>query len=236
MDVLMRSLGGNVIDFPKTSVYKNPTSVLFLKTNIAIKGGDVDLSYDGIWETTLGAAQSIDGIVEDFLKGNLKIKWKPTKFNKDTKGRHRSSMAVELNEKRYVVVVLGSGNYRYATGVVPFKVDANNPGYVADAWCAYLDGASATLSRIGPTNINCTVAYFSAHNDEDAAAHNGTCMTQFNIYLDIYSRQDQNIYTPVSLDPDVGYPGGTNVDNSGNAVPAGGDQAADRDHQDPRNA
>lgn len=176
--------------------------------------GEIELSYNRVASYTLlragqplpgGGTISVDetiaSVVEDIIAGTKPTGWQPPTNNRPW----RSRLSIANNKYRYEVFILEGDNCQFAEQSLPFRVATGKDSYFFESRCVWVDHLNQVhVTLTPPPGVISKIAYFISHSDLDISG----IPSPFNIYLDL-KFQDGSL-VPITVDPDVGYPGGHN--------------------------
>jgi hypothetical protein len=183
-----------------------PRAVTLVKIKLSgDAAGVIDVSYSAIANYTLGSQEPIENIV-NIVAANpnpTELTWRiPPALTTPCPSRLSLRNAVAS----YFVFVLEAGNYRFAADQHPFRVEGGKSDYHYEARCVWKEGINYKHGRKAPVGKTSKVGYFIAFSDTDLSDSGGQTFTSsFNLYLDLDYATGS---VPISVDPDVGYPGG----------------------------
>ena len=181
-----------------------PADVTFVK--LRLRGNDsgtIDISYSEIAHQTSDGAATIQSTVDQVLRGEAEPSWHAPVMTSPSPSR----LSLRNDVARFFVFLLESGNYRFAAGDYPFRVEDGKQAYFRQARCVWPEGEGFSHGRLPPVGAVSKAAYFLADSDRDLEASGGLAFrSKFNIYLNLDYPEGAPI--PICIDPDVGYPGG----------------------------
>ena len=123
----------------------------------------------------------------------------------------RSPLSIAFNQYAYHVFVLTDKRWRFFSEGPPFKVQMGKADYYLMARCAWRDASGVVVGETPAEGIDSTVAFFIADAHGDLEEHGEDQRTAFNIYVDLLMTLGGRQYVlPIAIDPDVGFPEGTN--------------------------
>lgn len=181
-----------------------PTYVTLVRVKlVGDSTGRIEILYYKFANATINnAREAIEGLVNSVMDDINFVTWRdPVVANPKP-----SRLSLSNRDYRYFVFLLESGNYSFASKQHPFRVEAKKANYFYEAKCAWKEGTNYKHERLAKTGYPSKHGYFIAFSDEDIVDHGEGFVSNFNIYLDLdFGSGD---FVPISIDPDVGYPGG----------------------------
>lgn len=144
--------------------------------------------------------KNIRDLVNAYING-YPLNWHTPNYNSDNKANR---LSLKSREGRYIVFILKCANCRFARKDVPFRVESNKDEYHFNPRVVWTKNSDILHEEVPDSNADAKIGYFIARSERDYAAH-GQFRTGFNFYLELTNQTEA---VPVSVDPDVGYPGG----------------------------
>ena len=181
-----------------------PLAATFLKLKLAgTPTGVIDISYDQIANYQLPGPDDIETVVNGVLDGTIPLNWRAPVVTPPSPSR----LSLRNDIATYFVFILEPGNYRFSTDAYPFRIEGGKSSYHYEARCVWPNGAGFTHARKPPIGVEARAGYFIAFSNFDLQhSGNQAFRSNFNIYLDLDYAGSAPV--PISVDPDVGYPGG----------------------------
>lgn len=187
-----------------------PRDVMFIEVTLT---GQIDqkhipnpvhISYSRVGDYWLKDGENIKWLVNRVIRGDHIPNWHTPNYN--TQGNNLTGLSLESKEARYLVFVLNCSNCQFVKGSLPFRVQVKKDKYHFNPRVAWVTHTNDIKHDLKPDAMaKAKIGYFVARSDKDVSDHNGTSRSAFNIYLELtYNNGD----VPISVDPDVGYPGG----------------------------
>lgn len=193
-----------------TNSPETPEQVLLVKLKLDNTTKGIEVSYAQMAKYTL-ESEKITAFLSRALEKPDLVKWGTVYAHKP--GEYHSRLSIKTNELTYIGIVLECTNCRYMSGEEPFRVQSNRKYYYRDARVSWLGKDGKVLDGTKPpASYERAIGYFiaRAHKDfkKNGKTQNGVkaFSSSFNIYLELTYPNEKPV--PISIDPDVGYPGG----------------------------
>lgn len=182
-----------------------PTPPAVTMWKIKFRGnGDIDLAFTKVFDYTFAQNETITDVVEKVVLGTFPAQnqWK-TPQNKEP---YKSRLSIENNQHRYQLFVLESGNFHFSVEQVAFSVAEDRRAYYVAPRSAWEQSPGVVaIKRVPPEGVAPRVAFFTARSHQDPQVPAGKAAA-FNLHVDLTFPDGTRI--PISIDPDVGHPGG----------------------------
>lgn len=189
-----------------------PTNILMLRLTISVPADEVIVAFDGIYRDKLPLGSTINDHLLPLLLAEPPWKTPTPVFDPD---RELRPLSIQHNAFSYIVIFLGNKNVEYCRESVPFRVKSEKAAFYSGAECVWNDSGKPVHSDKPSSSIACKVAYFVADGKSDqirfgkpVGATKKVFTTNFNIYIDVNIDGTKLGRIPITVDPDVGHPGG----------------------------
>ncbi|HMC90986.1 MAG TPA: hypothetical protein VKI45_00870 [Allosphingosinicella sp.] len=190
-----------------------PTHVKFVEMTVTSVPGTghgpnpISVTYTRIADKDLAPGEAISPIIDDFAKNTFTPAWHQPTFHSSQANSNHPATALSLRENQatYIVFKLNCANCRFVRNNVPFRTQGHKDKYHVNPRVVWLSGGAPTSGDKPDANANAVIGYFIAYNDVDSQDNPGEFRSGFNLYLEL---TDPSGDVPISIDPDVGYPGG----------------------------
>lgn len=170
---------------------------------LSVRGEDtgvIRIDYTGVLHYVFSEIETIETVLEKLFNNSL-----PAMGTPQNHPPTRSRLSIESDENLYQIFVLDTVNCQFSQDQVSFFVENSRSafyGYPRAVWQDDLIG-QIHLEQQPSGSVNATVAFFIAGRNSDP----NKSPVSFNIQLDIIDPEDGGVI-PISVDPDVGFPGG----------------------------
>jgi hypothetical protein len=188
-----------------------PKKVVFVRLALGVDtvSNNIGVAYTGMATYALGN-QSIDTVVKKVVANPSLIKWKRFATHAETSGTPRakiSRLSIRNTKNTYFAFVLECNNCRYNTEQIPFRVEKLKKDYLVDSGIAWTKNGVPDAGDRPPPGFDKAIGYFIANSEEEMKKAQGkNFRSHFNIYLELTYPNEEPV--PISIDPDIGYPGG----------------------------
>jgi hypothetical protein len=182
-----------------------PKNVKFVQVKITGASDVIDISYPYVARASL-ANTTIESLLNKVMGGAYVPQWRaPKDFSEDDVQLSRLSLRNKFST--YIVFILDCKNCKFATDDHPFRVQRGKSRYHYDARVAWLTSGGPMHAPMPAPGAEAKHGYFIAYSDDDLSAQGGSRFrSNFNFYLELTYGNAKSV--PISIDPDVGYPGG----------------------------
>jgi hypothetical protein len=199
----------HIVTMSEVSTVRKPKNVTFVEITLSGPVNSqqdpvpVRVSYSRIAHYIFPGQSDIKGLVDSYLDGSFKPGWVQPTFNDEDEDA--TGLSLENKTAKYFVFVLKCANCQFAKKQIPFRVEDGKHRYHFNPRVVWKTTSGDVEHEKRPSaDAAAKIGYFIALSDNDYGA-NGNFRSSFNIYLDLI---DQDGDVPISIDPDVGYPGG----------------------------
>ena len=164
--------------------------------------GLIDIRYSWICNYSMGVAENITSVAGLLIDDRTKFTWKRPTVTAGGKSR----LSLRSDVFKYIMFYLDEGNYQFAVDDFPFRVIGEKEPYFFESRCVWKEGINVESRKKPILGYPCKVAHFLHFADRDLDENGEGYTSKFNIYLDLIYTDGTKV--PITVDPDVGYPGG----------------------------
>lgn len=183
----------------------SPTFGLLCEVDFRPVGNRIIFYYRNMGTFQVSVARPIETIVREIATGA----WLPPDFPGTSGSPRKSSLSLHNRQQAYIVMMLNSTKeWQYSREAPCFTLFAD-PRIDLRSYYSKPTAVAPNGDVIGPIagSSGSKLAFFIADGGRSNADQQGVNEDRFNIHVDF--NEDAQKYTPVVIDPDVGYPGGT---------------------------
>lgn len=204
---------------------KVPTQIRFFELELKSNGNRIEFAIDSAGWVDCADQAAVDQALADAVKtGKFPKEGTPTYESSGPGGQKRLGISLmspvacggagEANVCMYVVRLGQRGNndpkWRFATGSAPFVTADDAPSVdLGNFWsdAAYIDGSNGGLVYPGGSAPDTQWACFVFDHGAASSHFGGEYLLRYNTHVELLDNKT-NLYVPVVIDPDVGWPGG----------------------------
>lgn len=196
-----------------------PAKAIVWKVGVSGSATNINIGYTDVGRFDLNN-NNIEYYLKKIARGNYpaNIRWKgspPARIPRPTDLHRATPLSIENQEFAYMIFVFDSNvNWQFTNDIPPFEISKGNRDYYRDPKCVWEAGISEpVVGRVPPGNVRCTVASFISNAEKrgrNSQHPRKYHVSPFNFYVSLkVGGEGDPQYLPLVIDPDVGYPGGS---------------------------
>lgn len=202
-----------------------PTQIRFFELELQSNGKRIELAIDRAgWTDCKDQSEIAQALAKAVKSKKFENEGKPTYDSKGPGGQERLGISLmspiacgganEANVCMYVIRLGQRGNndprWRFATEHGPFSTADDAPSVdLGKFWsnAAYIDGSNGSVIYPGGAAPDTQWACFVFDHGAASGHFGGEYLLRYNTHVELLDNKT-NLYIPVVIDPDVGWPGG----------------------------
>lgn len=198
---------------PTTAKPADPNWVIFVKAKLSGTDDIIDIKYAKIAKCTLTGssrctddARNIVKLVNKLVLKQYTPNWIDPDFEENPNDS-LSRLSLQNDQNAYIVFELDCGNCRFVTKDRPFRIERRKAPHHYEPRVAWpVSPTQVEHEKEAPAGVEAKHGYFIAYSDEEMFKNDNKFRSDFNFYVELLYPDSKPV--PISVDPDVGYPGG----------------------------